>query len=79
MAAGWLDPFCLLSSVLGKYQLSPTVNMPQDDIVLVEDDRPPLLPVHFSDQSSSSSHDDLGFVGENPMPWIHALPSQNDW
>ncbi|XP_051910666.1 partitioning defective 3 homolog isoform X2 [Hippocampus zosterae] len=63
---------------IGKYQLSPTVNMPQDDIVLIEDDRPPLLPVHFSDQSSSSSHDDLGFVGENPIPWIHELPSPND-
>ncbi|XP_077364951.1 partitioning defective 3 homolog isoform X2 [Festucalex cinctus] len=63
---------------IGKYQLSPTVNMPQDDIVLIEDDRPPLLPVHFSDQSSSSSHDDLGFVGENPLPWIHELPSQNE-
>ncbi|XP_061614984.1 partitioning defective 3 homolog isoform X5 [Phyllopteryx taeniolatus] len=63
---------------IGKYQLSPTVNMPQDDIVLIEDDRPPLLPVHFSDQSSSSSHDDLGFLGENPVPWIHELPSQNE-
>ncbi|XP_061522324.1 partitioning defective 3 homolog isoform X2 [Phycodurus eques] len=63
---------------IGKYQLSPTVNMPQDDIVLIEDDRPSLLPVHFSDQSSSSSHDDLGFLGENPVPWIHELPSQNE-
>ncbi|XP_061660645.1 partitioning defective 3 homolog isoform X2 [Syngnathoides biaculeatus] len=63
---------------IGKHQLSPTVNMPQDDIVLIEDDRPPLLPVHFSDQSSSSSHDDLGFVGENPVPWIHELPSPNE-
>ncbi|XP_037135846.1 partitioning defective 3 homolog isoform X1 [Syngnathus acus] len=62
---------------IGKYQLSPTVNMPQDDIVLIEDDRPPLLPSHFSDQSSSSSHDDLGFVGENP--WIHELPSPNEY
>ncbi|XP_034561680.1 partitioning defective 3 homolog isoform X2 [Notolabrus celidotus] len=62
----------------GNYQLSPTVNMPQDDIVMIEDDRPPLLPAHLSDQSSSSSHDDMGFVGENPVPWIHDLPSQNE-
>uniref|UniRef100_A0A665VEL1 Partitioning defective 3 homolog n=1 Tax=Echeneis naucrates TaxID=173247 RepID=A0A665VEL1_ECHNA len=58
----------------GNYQLSPTVNMPQDDIVMIEDDKPPLLPAHLSDQSSSSSHDDMGFVGENPVPWIHELP-----
>nr|XP_046227305.1 partitioning defective 3 homolog isoform X4 [Scatophagus argus] len=63
---------------IGNYQLSPTVNMPQDDIVLIEDDRPPLLPAHLSDQSSSSSHDDMGFVGENPVPWIHELPGQNE-
>ncbi|XP_042366103.1 partitioning defective 3 homolog isoform X2 [Plectropomus leopardus] len=63
---------------IGNYQLSPTVNMPQDDIVMIEDDRPPLLPAHLSDQSSSSSHDDMGFVGENPVPWIHELPDQNE-
>ncbi|XP_038579932.1 partitioning defective 3 homolog isoform X2 [Micropterus salmoides] len=63
---------------IGNYQLSPTVNMPQDDIVMIEDDRPPLLPAHLSDQSSSSSHDDIGFVGENPVPWIHELPDQNE-
>ncbi|XP_059183110.1 partitioning defective 3 homolog [Centropristis striata] len=62
---------------IGNYQLSPTVNMPQDDIVMIEDDRPPLLPA-LSDQSSSSSHDDMGFVGENPVPWIHELPGQNE-
>uniref|UniRef100_A0A3Q2QWW1 Par-3 family cell polarity regulator n=1 Tax=Fundulus heteroclitus TaxID=8078 RepID=A0A3Q2QWW1_FUNHE len=56
----------------GHYQLSPTVNMPQDDIVMIEDDRPPLLPAHLSDQSSSSSHD------ENPVPWIHEIPSLNE-
>ncbi|XP_029979327.1 partitioning defective 3 homolog isoform X2 [Sphaeramia orbicularis] len=61
---------------IGNYQLSPTVNMPQDDIVMIEDDRPPLLPPHLSDQSSSSSHDDMGFVGENP--WIHEMPHQNE-
>uniref|UniRef100_A0A7N6AV18 PDZ domain-containing protein n=1 Tax=Anabas testudineus TaxID=64144 RepID=A0A7N6AV18_ANATE len=46
------------------YQLSPTVNMPQDDTVIIEDDRPPLLPPHLSDQSSSSSHDDIGFTAD---------------
>uniref|UniRef100_A0A8C4DXY3 Par-3 family cell polarity regulator n=1 Tax=Dicentrarchus labrax TaxID=13489 RepID=A0A8C4DXY3_DICLA len=64
-----------LTNMMGRnYQLSPTVNMPQDDTVMIEDDRPPLLPAHLSDQSSSSSHDDMGFVGENPVPWIHELP-----
>ncbi|XP_024910135.1 partitioning defective 3 homolog isoform X2 [Cynoglossus semilaevis] len=63
---------------IGSYQLSPTVNMPQDDIVMIEDDRPPLLPANLSDQSSSSSHDDMGFVGENPVTWIHELPGQNE-
>nr|XP_019943058.1 PREDICTED: partitioning defective 3 homolog [Paralichthys olivaceus] len=63
---------------IGNYQLSPTVNMPQDDIVIIEDDRPPLLPAHLSDQSSSSSHDDMGFVGENPVSWIHELSGQNE-
>uniref|UniRef100_A0A8C5GHM2 Partitioning defective 3 homolog n=1 Tax=Gouania willdenowi TaxID=441366 RepID=A0A8C5GHM2_GOUWI len=63
---------------IGNCQLSPTVNMPQDDIVMIEDDRPPLLPAHLSDQSSSSSHDDMGFVGENPAPWIHELPNQDE-
>uniref|UniRef100_A0A6Q2XKY4 PDZ domain-containing protein n=1 Tax=Esox lucius TaxID=8010 RepID=A0A6Q2XKY4_ESOLU len=51
--------------MMGKYQLSPTVNMPQDDTVMIEDDRPPVLPTHLSDQSSSSSHDDA----ENPGTW----------
>ncbi|CAF98764.1 unnamed protein product [Tetraodon nigroviridis] len=62
----------------GNYQLSPTVNMPQDDIVMIEDDRLPSFPVQLSDQSSSSSHDDMGYVGENPVNWIHELPSQNE-
>ncbi|KAK5877294.1 hypothetical protein CesoFtcFv8_024814 [Champsocephalus esox] len=63
---------------IGNHQLSPTVNMPQDDIVMIEDDRPPLLPAHLSDQSSSSSHDDMGFVGENPVTWLHELPGQDE-
>lgn len=54
--------------------------MPQDDIVMIEDDRPPVLPAHLSDQSSSSSsHDDMGFVGENPVTWLHELPGQDEW
>ncbi|XP_045442256.1 partitioning defective 3 homolog isoform X19 [Pipistrellus kuhlii] len=53
----------------GKYQLSPTVNMPQDDTVIIEDDRVPVLPPHLSDQSSSSSHDDVGFVTTDAGPW----------
>ncbi|XP_056868673.1 partitioning defective 3 homolog isoform X5 [Takifugu flavidus] len=62
----------------GNYHLSPTVNMPQDDIVMIEDDRPPLFPIHLSDQSSTSSHDDMGYVGDNPVKWIHELPCQNE-
>uniref|UniRef100_A0A674PN21 Par-3 family cell polarity regulator n=1 Tax=Takifugu rubripes TaxID=31033 RepID=A0A674PN21_TAKRU len=62
----------------GNYHLSPTVNMPQDDIVMIEDDRPPLFPVHLSDQSSTSSHDDMGYVGDNPVKWIHDPDSNAD-
>uniref|UniRef100_A0A673C5W7 PDZ domain-containing protein n=1 Tax=Sphaeramia orbicularis TaxID=375764 RepID=A0A673C5W7_9TELE len=71
-----IDALDNISSPRGNYQLSPTVNMPQDDIVMIEDDRPPLLPPHLSDQSSSSSHDDMGFVGENP--WIHEISLSPD-
>ncbi|XP_072234115.1 partitioning defective 3 homolog [Leuresthes tenuis] len=63
---------------VGHYQFSPTVNMPKDDIVMIEDDSLPLLPANLSDQSSSSSHEDMGFVGENPVRWIHELPGQNE-
>uniref|UniRef100_A0A674MIK8 Par-3 family cell polarity regulator n=1 Tax=Takifugu rubripes TaxID=31033 RepID=A0A674MIK8_TAKRU len=61
-----VSPYDLHSPHLRNYHLSPTVNMPQDDIVMIEDDRPPLFPVHLSDQSSTSSHDDMGYVGDNP-------------
>nr|XP_008525458.1 PREDICTED: partitioning defective 3 homolog isoform X17 [Equus przewalskii] len=57
----------------GKYQLSPTVNMPQDDTVIIEDDRLPVLPPHLSDQSSSSSHDDVGFVTTETGTWAKAV------
>uniref|UniRef100_A0A8C2WIE7 Par-3 family cell polarity regulator n=1 Tax=Cyclopterus lumpus TaxID=8103 RepID=A0A8C2WIE7_CYCLU len=63
---------------IGNFRLSPTVNMPQDDVVMIEDDRPPLLPAHLSDQSSSSSHEDMGFVGDGPVSWVHELASQNE-
>uniref|UniRef100_A0A8C2YXD1 Par-3 family cell polarity regulator n=1 Tax=Cyclopterus lumpus TaxID=8103 RepID=A0A8C2YXD1_CYCLU len=56
---------------IGNFRLSPTVNMPQDDVVMIEDDRPPLLPAHLSDQSSSSSHEDMGFVGDGPTRLQH--------
>ncbi|KAM5285116.1 partitioning defective 3 homolog isoform 9-T9 [Hipposideros larvatus] len=61
----------------GKYQLSPTVNMPQDDTVIIEDDRLPVLPPHLSDQSSSSSHDDVGFVMTDAGPWAKAAVSDS--
>lgn len=75
---GGNSPVCIFFLFSGNYQLSPTVNMPQDDIVMIEDDRLPSFPVQLSDQSSSSSHDDMGYVGENPVNWIHELPSQNE-
>ncbi|XP_070829506.1 partitioning defective 3 homolog isoform X6 [Chaetodon trifascialis] len=68
----------MMPRTIGNYQLSPTVNMPQDDTVIIEDDRPPLLPPHLSDQSSSSSHDDVTFPAAVTPPWAKELPSQND-
>ncbi|XP_067308664.1 par-3 family cell polarity regulator alpha, b isoform X2 [Pseudorasbora parva] len=64
---------------LNHYQLSPTVNMPQDDTVIIEDDRPRVLPTQLSDQSSSSSHDDMGFAVETPPPppWDQELPNSS--
>ncbi|XP_069367149.1 par-3 family cell polarity regulator alpha, b isoform X8 [Paralichthys olivaceus] len=68
----------MMPRTIGNYQLSPTVNMPQNDTVIIEDDRPPLLPPHLSDQSSSSSHDDVGFTADTTPPWAKAPPAQND-
>ncbi|TRY90992.1 hypothetical protein DNTS_023020, partial [Danionella cerebrum] len=64
---------------MNHYQLSPTVNMPQDDTVIIEDDRPLVLPAQLSDQSSSSSHDDMGFAVETPpsAPWEQELPDSS--
>ncbi|XP_045062710.1 partitioning defective 3 homolog isoform X1 [Coregonus clupeaformis] len=64
--------------MMGNYQLSPTVNMPQDDTVMIEDDRPPVVPAHLSDQSSSSSHDDVGFAADNPVTWAQDMSNQNE-
>nr|XP_016849743.1 PREDICTED: partitioning defective 3 homolog isoform X2 [Anolis carolinensis] len=58
-----------LNRIMGKYHLSPTVNMPQEDIVIIEDDRLPVLPPHLSDQSSSSSHDDVVFATVDGGAW----------
>lgn len=64
----------------GKCQLSPTVNMPHDDAVMIEDDRLPVLPPHLSDQSSSSSHDDVGFIMTEAGTWAKAAISDSaDW
>uniref|UniRef100_UPI0037E8C9CD par-3 family cell polarity regulator alpha, b isoform X2 n=1 Tax=Semicossyphus pulcher TaxID=241346 RepID=UPI0037E8C9CD len=68
----------MMPRTIGNYQLSPTVNMPQDDTVIIEDDRPPLLPPHLSDQSSSSSHDDVGFTADVTPSWAKELPSQKE-
>ncbi|XP_061110212.1 partitioning defective 3 homolog [Conger conger] len=66
----------MIGRMKGNQPLSPTVNMPQDDTVIIEDDRPPVLPAHLSDQSSSSSHDDIGFPAEAPTsPLLHQTES----
>ncbi|XP_063159518.1 partitioning defective 3 homolog isoform X8 [Candoia aspera] len=66
-----------LSRLMGKYQLSPTVNMPQDDTVIIEDDRLPILPPHLSDQSSSSSHDDVGFATVDAGAWSKPIVNES--
>ncbi|XP_034558004.1 par-3 family cell polarity regulator alpha, b isoform X3 [Notolabrus celidotus] len=68
----------MIPRTIGNYQLSPTVNMPQDDTVIIEDDGPPLLPPNLSDQSSSSSHDDVGFTADVTPSWAKELPVQNE-
>ncbi|XP_016347410.1 partitioning defective 3 homolog [Sinocyclocheilus anshuiensis] len=68
----------MMGRMMGHYQLSPTVNMPQDDTVIIEDDRPPVLPARLSDQSSSSSHDDMGLVTEMPGSWPKDVQIQDE-
>ncbi|XP_077470850.1 par-3 family cell polarity regulator alpha, b isoform X1 [Stigmatopora argus] len=72
----------MIPRTVGNYQLSPTVNMPQDDTVIIEDDGPPLLPPHLSDQSSSSSHDDTGgnsgFNVDITPSWTQEVPAPKD-
>ncbi|XP_028815552.1 partitioning defective 3 homolog isoform X2 [Denticeps clupeoides] len=67
-----------MGRMMGHYQLSPTVNMPQDDTVIIEDDRPPVLPARLSDQSSSSSHDDMCFSAETHSAWAQDIHVQNE-
>ncbi|XP_058037696.1 partitioning defective 3 homolog isoform X12 [Ahaetulla prasina] len=66
-----------LSRLMGKYQLSPTVNMPPDDMVMIEDDRLPVLPPYLSDQSSSSSHDDVGFATMDAGAWSKPIVNES--
>ncbi|XP_077347223.1 partitioning defective 3 homolog isoform X6 [Lithobates pipiens] len=66
-----------LSRIMGKYQLSPTVNMPQDDTVIIEDDRSPAMPSQLSDHSSSSSHDDVGCVTDSAGAWSKTVTSES--
>ncbi|XP_056375445.1 partitioning defective 3 homolog isoform X3 [Hyla sarda] len=66
-----------LSRIMGKYQLSPTVNMPHDDTVIIEDDRALTLPSQLSDQSSSSSHDDMGCVTDSAGAWSKTVTSES--
>uniref|UniRef100_A0A3P8XSR3 Par-3 family cell polarity regulator n=1 Tax=Esox lucius TaxID=8010 RepID=A0A3P8XSR3_ESOLU len=68
----------LMARMMGNFHLSPTVNMPQDDTVIIEDDRLPMLPPNLSDQSSSSSHDDVGFHVEVPPPWAKDIQIQSE-
>ncbi|KAM3929581.1 partitioning defective 3 homolog isoform 16-T16 [Leptodactylus fuscus] len=66
-----------LSRIMGKYQLSPTVNMPHDDTVIIEDDRTLPLPSQLSDQSSSSSHDDVGCITDSAGAWSKTVTSES--
>ncbi|XP_073532997.1 partitioning defective 3 homolog [Phyllobates terribilis] len=66
-----------LSRIMGKYQFSPTVNMPHDDTVIIEDDRALPLPSQLSDQSSSSSHDDVGCITDSAGAWSKTVTSES--
>ncbi|XP_069585775.1 partitioning defective 3 homolog isoform X3 [Ranitomeya imitator] len=67
----------VLSRIMGKFQFSPTVNMPHDDTVIIEDDRALPLPSQLSDQSSSSSHDDVGCITDSAGAWSKTVTSES--
>ncbi|XP_067870830.1 partitioning defective 3 homolog isoform X4 [Heterodontus francisci] len=48
--------------LMGNYHMSPTVNMTQDDIVIIEDDRPPGNLPRLSNQSSTGYHQEINSV-----------------
>ncbi|XP_062900431.1 partitioning defective 3 homolog isoform X2 [Mobula hypostoma] len=48
--------------LMGNCQMSPTVNMTQDDIVIIEDDRPPGNLPRLSNQSSMGYHHEMNSV-----------------
>ncbi|XP_072364430.1 partitioning defective 3 homolog isoform X4 [Scyliorhinus torazame] len=51
-----------LNRLMGNYHMSPTVNMTQDDIVIIEDDRPPGNLPQLSSQSSVGYHQEVNSV-----------------
>ncbi|XP_069770532.1 partitioning defective 3 homolog isoform X3 [Narcine bancroftii] len=53
----------------GNYQMSPTVNMTQDDIVIIEDDRPPGNLPRLSTQSPMGYHQEMNSV--IPGLWVN--------
>uniref|UniRef100_UPI00398F8180 partitioning defective 3 homolog isoform X3 n=1 Tax=Pristiophorus japonicus TaxID=55135 RepID=UPI00398F8180 len=48
--------------LMGNYHMSPTVNMTQDDIVIIEDDRPPGNLPRLANQSSVGYHQEMNSV-----------------
>ncbi|XP_048462678.1 partitioning defective 3 homolog [Rhincodon typus] len=48
--------------LMGNYHMSPTVNMTQDDTVIIEDDRPPGNLPQLSNQSSMDYHQEINSV-----------------
>ncbi|XP_048410947.1 partitioning defective 3 homolog isoform X5 [Stegostoma tigrinum] len=48
--------------LMGNYHMSPTVNMTQDDTVIIEDDRPPGNLPRLSNQSSMDYHQEINSV-----------------
>ncbi|XP_067863725.1 partitioning defective 3 homolog isoform X3 [Heptranchias perlo] len=48
--------------LMGNCHMSPTVNMTQDDIVIIEDDRPPGILPRLSNQSSVGYHQEMNSI-----------------